>query len=36
MGMSNPDKYIVGGAHGEMVIVVGNGRSNKSSNPGRD
>ena len=25
-----------GGAHGVMVIVVGNGHGNTSSNPGRD
>ena len=25
-----------GGAHGVMVIVVGNGHSGTSSNPGRD
>ena len=26
----------IGGAHGVMVIVVGNGHSHTSSNPGRD
>ena len=25
-----------GGAHGVMVIIVGNGHGNTSSNPGRD
>ena len=25
-----------GGAHGVMVIVIGNGHDNSSSNPGRD
>ena len=24
------------GAHGEMVIIVGNGHGNTSSNPGQD
>ena len=28
--------YILGGAHGVMVIVVGNGHSDMSSNPGQD
>ena len=28
--------YIYGGARGVMVIVVGNGHGDKSSNPGRD
>ena len=32
--MKNLEK--VGGARGVMVIVVGNGHSNSSSNPGRD
>ena len=27
---------VIGGAHGVMVIVIGNGHSNTSSNPGRD
>ena len=27
---------LYGGAHGVMVIVVGNGHSDTSSNPGRD
>ena len=31
--ISNP---IYGGARGVMVIVIGNGHSDKSSNPGRD
>ena len=28
--------YVIGGACGVMVIVVGNGHGNTSSNPGRD
>ena len=28
--------YISGGAYGVMVIVVGNGHGDTSSNPGRD
>ena len=28
--------YSIGGAHGEMVIVVGNGHGDSSSNPRRD
>ena len=28
--------YIIGGARGVTVIVVGNGHDNTSSNPGRD
>ena len=28
--------YILGGARGVMVIVVGNGHGDTSSNPGRD
>ena len=28
--------YILGGAHGVMVIIVGNGHGDMSSNPGRD
>ena len=30
------DKIIYGGAHGVMVIVVGNGQCDPSSNPGPD
>ena len=30
------DKNIYGGARGVMVIVVGNGHGDTSSNPGRD
>ena len=30
------DKVLVGGARGVMVIVVGNGHGDTSSNPGRD
>ena len=29
-------KVFLGGARGVMVIVVGNGHGNTSSNPGRD
>ena len=29
-------KYIFGGARGVIVIVVGNGHGDTSSNPGRD
>ena len=32
----NPYKLVVGGARGVMVIVVGNGHDDTSSNPGRD
>ena len=28
--------YLLGGARGVMVIVVGNGHDDTSSNPGRD
>ena len=28
--------YVCGGARGVMVIVVGNGHGDSSSNPGRD
>ena len=28
--------YIIGGARGVMVIAVGNGHGDTSSNPGRD
>ena len=31
-----PYPYICGGARGVMVIVVGNGHGEASSNPGRD
>ena len=28
--------YLLGGAHGVMVIIIGNGHGDTSSNPGRD
>ena len=31
-----PDRTWLGGARGVMVIVLGNGHSDTSSNPGRD
>ena len=32
----NINKWIHGGARGVMVIVIGNGHDDMSSNPGRD
>ena len=32
----NDNYYTTGGARGVVVIVVGNGHGNTSSNPGRD
>ena len=34
--IGNPDSWILGGVCGVMVIVVGNGHGDTSSNPGRD
>ena len=37
IGLRKLDAYnSLGGAHGVMVIVVGNGHGDTSSNPGRD
>ena len=33
---SNDSKQVTGGARGVIVIVVGNGHGDTSSNPGRD
>ena len=33
---SNVNKVVLGGARGVMVIVIGNGHGDTSSNPGRD
>ena len=37
-GVNNGNKAVTakGGARGEMIIVVGNGHGDTSSNPGRD
>ena len=32
--MALNNQHMIGGAHGVMVIVVGNGHGNSSSNPG--
>ena len=36
LALSSQQSNNNGGAHGVMVIVVGNGHGNTSSNPGRD